>query len=98
MVYAVLGCKEGDKLTTNPCSVCGKPTHHLCAVDVFVRPNSAINENPDVKYEYFFGKRKKNEVIPVESNVSVPSQIPNAPSSPLASPVPDLSVPLSIQH
>ncbi|POM62932.1 hypothetical protein PHPALM_27857 [Phytophthora palmivora] len=29
MVCAVLGCQEGDELTTNPCSVCGKPTHHF---------------------------------------------------------------------
>ncbi|POM81552.1 Hypothetical protein PHPALM_460 [Phytophthora palmivora] len=45
MICAVLGRQEGDELTTNPYIVCGKPTHHLCAVDVSERSNSAINES-----------------------------------------------------
>ncbi|ETK80541.1 hypothetical protein L915_13803 [Phytophthora nicotianae] len=44
MPCAVDGCAEGPELKTDPCSVCGKPTHHMCAIGVFEGDNSALNE------------------------------------------------------
>ncbi|KAI9987280.1 hypothetical protein PInf_023275 [Phytophthora infestans] len=44
MGCAVWGRPEGDKLTTDPCTVCGKQVHHMCAIGVFEGNDSALNE------------------------------------------------------
>ncbi|OWZ23616.1 LOW QUALITY PROTEIN: hypothetical protein PHMEG_0001468 [Phytophthora megakarya] len=44
MVCAVAGCDEGPELKTDPCSVCGKPVHHMCAIEVYEGEASALNE------------------------------------------------------
>ncbi|KAG1695049.1 hypothetical protein DVH05_020977 [Phytophthora capsici] len=50
MPCAVGGCAEGPELKTDPCSVCGKPTHHMCAISVFDGENSALNERYCVRF------------------------------------------------
>ncbi|POM63904.1 hypothetical protein PHPALM_20637 [Phytophthora palmivora] len=44
MGCAVDGCQEADELKRDPCSVCGKLTHHICAIGVFEGADSAPNE------------------------------------------------------
>ncbi|ETO58629.1 hypothetical protein F444_22990 [Phytophthora nicotianae P1976] len=44
MGFSVTGCQEGDELKTDPCTVCGKLVHHMCAIAVFEGAESALNE------------------------------------------------------
>ncbi|ETP17705.1 hypothetical protein F441_07985 [Phytophthora nicotianae CJ01A1] len=46
MGCSVTGCQEGDELKTDPCTVCGKLVHHMCAIAVFEGAESALNERP----------------------------------------------------
>ncbi|ETN10330.1 hypothetical protein PPTG_10980 [Phytophthora nicotianae INRA-310] len=45
MGCSVTGCQEGDELKTDPCTVCGKLVHHMCAIAVFEGAESALNES-----------------------------------------------------
>ncbi|KAG6956298.1 hypothetical protein JG688_00011488 [Phytophthora aleatoria] len=44
MGCAVKGCQEGDELETDPCTVCGKLIHYMCAMGVFEGATLALTE------------------------------------------------------
>ncbi|ETL94356.1 hypothetical protein L917_07655 [Phytophthora nicotianae] len=82
MGCSVTGCQEGDELKTDPCTVCGKLVHHMCAIAVFEGAESALNE------------RKASSK---KSKPSVASHL-GSPSPQPAAPVSELGIPLTIKH
>ncbi|EEY69749.1 uncharacterized protein PITG_06235 [Phytophthora infestans T30-4] len=46
MACFVEGCQEDDGLKKDPCTVCGRLIHHMCAIGVYEGSDSALNESP----------------------------------------------------
>ncbi|EEY57368.1 uncharacterized protein PITG_11219 [Phytophthora infestans T30-4] len=40
------GCQEDDGFKKDPCTVCGRLIHHMCAIGVYEGSDSALNESP----------------------------------------------------